>query len=183
MRQVISFKISLCVEACNFNHGQNSGRLFDTFAQFSYTPSESELTYYHQNLNLRVLSQAAEQVKALYLRKSRNFKKKPVIQKPMLNIYARKWPKICCKSFQKTPDLLIGTLLQICKSSNIFAFTWNNIPKMKNICLKTFRKNRIRYKIAYFLKKLQTLRINNTIFLNIMNTKFLEYNFYMNTIK
>ena len=122
--KVISFKISLCVEACNFNHGQNSGRLFDIFAQFSFTTSESELNYYHQNLNLRVLSQAAEQVKTLDLRKSRNFKKKPVIQKPMLNIYARKWPKICCKLFQKTPDLLIGTLLQICKSSNIFAFTW-----------------------------------------------------------
>ena len=49
-----------------------------------------ELDYYHQNVNGRVASQAAEQVKTSDIRKLGNFKKKPAIQKLRKN---------CCKAF------------------------------------------------------------------------------------
>ena len=49
-----------------------------------------------------------------------------------------------------------------------------------NICLQTHRYNRIPYKLAYFLRKIQTSWINPRI-LRIKNVlKFLEYCFYMN---
>ena len=51
---------------------------------------KSELDYYHQNVNGRVASQAAEQVKTSDIRKLGNFKKKPAIQKLRKN---------CCKAF------------------------------------------------------------------------------------
>ena len=56
--------------------------------------------------------------------------------------------------------------------------TWD----MWKVCLQTFRNNRIRYKLAYFLRNLQTSRVNNLIILRIKNVKCAGYCFYMNTI-
>ena len=50
-----------------------------------------------------------------------------------------------------------------------------------NVCLQTFRNNRICQKLAYFLRNLQTLPINNSRILRITNAKFAEYCFYMST--
>ena len=54
--------------------------------------------------------------------------------------------------------------------------TWD----MSKVCLRTFRNNRICYKIACFLRNLQTSRTNNWIILKIENAKFSGYFFYMN---
>ena len=48
-------------------------------------------------------------------------------------------------------------------------------------CLQTFRSNRICLKLAYFLRKLQTLRGNNSRIIRIKNAKFSRYCFHMNT--
>ena len=37
------------------------------------------------------------------------------------------------------------------------------------------------YKVAYFLRKIQTLRVNNLRIPGTKNAKFLEYYFYLNT--
>ena len=51
---------------------------------------------------------------------------------------------------------------------------------MRNVCLQTYRNNRICYKLAYFLRKIQTLRVNNSRILPIKNAKLSGYYFYMN---
>ena len=51
---------------------------------------------------------------------------------------------------------------------------------MQNVCLQTYRNNRICWKLAYFLREIQTLRVNNSRILTIKNTKFSGYYFYMN---
>ena len=52
---------------------------FSLFAQFLFTTSETELGYYHQKVNVRVASRAAERLKTWDLRKLGNFKKIPKI--------------------------------------------------------------------------------------------------------
>ena len=52
---------------------------------------------------------------------------------------------------------------------------------MWKFCLKTFRNNRICKKLAYFLRNLQTLRVNNSRILRFKNVKFSGYSFYMRT--
>ena len=51
-----------------------------------------------------------------------------------------------------------------------------------NVCLRTFRNNRICWKLAYFFRNLQTSRAVNTRILRIRNMEFSGYCFYMNTI-
>ena len=51
---------------------------------------------------------------------------------------------------------------------------------MRNVCLQTCRNNIIREKVAYFSRKIQTLRANNLRILS-QNGKFSGYHFYMNT--
>ena len=55
------------------------------------------------------------------------------------------------------------------------------VKVMRNICLETYIKNRIYYKLAYFLRKIQILRVNNLRILTIKNTKFSGYYLHMNT--
>ena len=52
---------------------------------------------------------------------------------------------------------------------------------MRNICFQTNRNNRIRQKVVHVLRKIQTLRVNNSINLRTQNTKFSGYYFYMKT--
>ena len=51
---------------------------------------------------------------------------------------------------------------------------------MRNVCLQIYRNNRICWKLAYFLSKIQILRVNNSRILTIKNAKFSSYYFYMN---
>ena len=51
---------------------------------------------------------------------------------------------------------------------------------MQKVCLQTCRKNRIFLKLAYFLRKIQDLLVNNSRILTIKNAKFTAYYFYMN---
>ena len=41
-----------------------------------------------------------------------------------------------------------------------------------NVCLQTYRNNRICYKVAYFLRKIQNTRVNNSKILRIKDAKF-----------
>ena len=50
-----------------------------------------------------------------------------------------------------------------------------------NVCLQTFRNNRICWKLAYLSRNLQTLRAINSRILRIKNAKFSGHCFYMNT--
>ena len=69
--------------------------------------------------------------------------------------------------------------MQIYKSCNTFVFIQKIVPcRLRNV-LK--RWNRIRQKVGYFLRKIQTLGANNSRLLRIQNAKFLGYYFYMNT--
>ena len=52
---------------------------------------------------------------------------------------------------------------------------------MRNICFQTNRNNRIRQKVVHVLRKIQTLRVNNSINLKTQNAKFSGYYFYMKT--
>ena len=45
------------------NHGKNICGRFHILAQFSFIVSDTELDYYHQKINLKVTSRAAEQFK------------------------------------------------------------------------------------------------------------------------
>ena len=54
---------------------------------------------------------------------------------------------------------------------------------LRNVCLQTYRDNWIRQKVAYFLRKMQSLGVNNSRILRIQNGKFSGYHFYMNTTK
>ena len=49
--------------------------------------------------------------------------------------------------------------------------TWD----MQKVCLQTFRNNRICWKLACFLRNLETSRANNLRILKIKKTKFLGY--------
>ena len=49
-----------------------------------------------------------------------------------------------------------------------------------NVCLQTYRNNRICSKVAYFLRKAQTSPVKNWKILRIENAKFSEYYYYMN---
>ena len=51
---------------------------------------------------------------------------------------------------------------------------------MRNICLQRCRNNRICEKLAYFLRKIQILRVTNSIIFTIKNAIFSGYYFYMN---
>ena len=52
---------------------------------------------------------------------------------------------------------------------------------LRNVCLQTYRNNRMSQKVTYFLRKIQTLPVNNSGILRIQNAKFSGYHFYMNT--
>ena len=52
---------------------------------------------------------------------------------------------------------------------------------MWKLCLQTFGNNRIRQKLAYFLRHLETSRVNNSRILWIKKAKFSGYCFNMNT--
>ena len=56
-------------------------------------------------------------------------------------------------------------------------YTWD----MWKVFLRTFRNNRIWFKLHYFLWNLQNLRANNSRILRFENEKFSVYWFYMNT--
>ena len=62
-----------------------------------------------------------------------------------------------------------------------FTFWVTRMWDMWNVCLQTFRDNKICWKLVYFLRNLQTLRANNSRILRIKNAKFSRYCFYMNT--
>ena len=51
---------------------------------------------------------------------------------------------------------------------------------IRNVCLRTYKNNRISAKVAYFLRKTQTSRICNLTILNIKNPRFSGNRFYMN---
>ena len=50
-----------------------------------------------------------------------------------------------------------------------------------NVCLQTCRNNRMFWKVAYFLRKIQNLWVNNWRILRIENAKFSGYCFNMNS--
>ena len=52
---------------------------------------------------------------------------------------------------------------------------------MRSACLQTYRNNRLLQKVAYFLGKIQTLRVHNSGILRIQNAKFSGYYLCMNT--
>ena len=52
---------------------------------------------------------------------------------------------------------------------------------LRNVCLQTYRSNRIRQKVPHFLRKIQTLRVNNSRIIRIQNAKCIGYQFYINT--
>ena len=58
-----------------YNLGQNNCRLFHVLAQLTFNPSERELVYYHEKVNVRVASWVSERFKTWDLGKLRNFKK------------------------------------------------------------------------------------------------------------
>ena len=60
-------------------------------------------------------------------------------------------------------------------------FKYADFLNIQNVCLQIYRNNRIREKVAYFLRKIQTLQANNSRILKIQNAKFSGYYVYMNT--
>ena len=62
-----------------------------------------------------------------------------------------------------------------------FTFLDMRALNIRNVCLQTYRNSRIREKVAYILRKIQTLWVNNSIILKIQNATFTGYYFYMNT--
>ena len=95
-----------------FNLGQNICRLFQFLAQFLFSTSETELDYYHWNVNIRVASRAAERRKAQDVRKLWNFKKipeilglmastQPSILMPNFDVFGKQLQKINCKTFHR----------------------------------------------------------------------------------
>ena len=90
--------------------------------------------------------------------------------------------KILIKSYFNTGDLgrKLGSKNLIIYLLIYFIFLISNHDMWK-ICLQTFRNNGICYKLAYFLRNLQTSRVNNSRILRIKNAKFWGYYFYMNT--
>ena len=53
--------------------------------------------------------------------------------------------------------------------------------RLRNVCLQIYRNNKICLKIAYLLRKIQTLPVNNSRITRTKNAKFSEYYFYLNT--
>ena len=74
--------------------------------------------------------------------------------------------KIICRRFQNERLLTFWDI-----------HTWD----MWKVCLQTFRNNRIRKKLAYFFRKLQTSRAKSSRILRIKKAKFSGYCFYVNT--
>ena len=58
-----------------YNLGQSICRLFNFLALFVFITSETELDYYQQKVNVRVVLRVAEQLKNYSLRKLGSFKK------------------------------------------------------------------------------------------------------------
>ena len=57
------------------NQEQNICKFFHALAQFPITKSDSELDYYHEEVNVGVASRVAERLKTLNLRKLVTLKK------------------------------------------------------------------------------------------------------------
>ena len=72
---------------------------------------------------------------------------------------------ICWRSYIKTPHTFWDMR------------TWD----MWKVCLRTFRNNRICFKLAFFLRNLLTSRVNNSRIFRIKNVKFSGYCFHINT--
>ena len=87
--------------------------LRDFFAQSVFTTSETKVDYYHQKVNVRVMSQVAERFKTQDLKKLVNFKKIPEIlgfdgdypvvhpKSQILTFFGKKLQKISCKIFHR----------------------------------------------------------------------------------
>ena len=66
----------------------------------------------------------------------------------------------------------------ICRRFRIitaFTFWVMRTRDIWKVCLQTYRNNRICSKVAYFLRKIQTARINNSRILRIKNANFSGY--------
>ena len=50
---------------------------------------------------------------------------------------------------------------------------------LQNICLQTYRNKKIGKKLTYFLRKMQTARVNNSIIFRIRKTRFSGHYFYI----
>ena len=57
------------------NHKQNVCKFFHALAQFPFTKSDSELDYYHKEVNVGVASRVAERLKTLNFTKLVTLKK------------------------------------------------------------------------------------------------------------
>ena len=71
----------------------------------------------------------------------------------------------------------------ICRRFHItrpFSFWDIRTRDIWNVCLQTYKNNRICWKLAYFLRKIQTWRVNNSRILRIRNAKCSGYCFHMN---
>ena len=79
--------------------------------------------------------------------------------------YLRVYIKIICRRFR---IIILSTFWDIIRTREIWY-----------VCLQTYRKNRICYKVAYFLRKIQTSRVNKSRILGCKNVKFSGYCFYM----
>ena len=62
----------------------------------------------------------------------------------------------------------------------MFCFSKHAYVKFVKDYLQTFRNNRIRYKLAYFIRNLETSLVNHSKIIWIKNVKFSGYCFYMN---
>ena len=85
-------------------------------------------------------------------------------------------------------DRFLKVHLKICRYVRLYIKTicWITFwvirtRDMWKVCLQTFRKNRICWKLAYFLRTLRTSRANNSRILRIKNMKLSGYCFYINT--
>ena len=83
-------------------------------------------------------------------------------------------------------DMKIYQYLRLLIKKNIPKFSHYNTVyflsytrDISNVCLQTYRNNRIYYKVAYKIQtsKIQTSLVNNSIILRIKNAKFLGYCF------
>ena len=64
----------------------------------------------------------------------------------------------------------------------IFGTFWDmRTLDLRNVCLQTYRNNSIRWKVAYFLRRIHTLQVNKSRILRIQNAKCSGYQFYMNS--
>ena len=60
---------------------------------------------------------------------------------------------------------------------NTLYFLRYTCPKYVNVCLETYGNNRKCLKLAQFVRKTQTSRVNNSRFTRIKNEKFSRYDF------